>query len=107
MLIKGEIQQFEEIPPTKPGDTMLYRAVIVDKSEPSAVRCTTPLEMFIGEKKREKLPAGDLTDLRVTVLVTGMKQGRVGIQCQGELTVTALNGKSAAPAQAQAKTETK
>lgn len=94
MILTGEIQQFEEIPPKKEGDTPLYRLVIADKSLPSAARCSTPLEFFLGDKGREKLPKGDLTDLRVNVLIREMKQGRTGIQCRGEVVQAAPVGNS-------------
>jgi len=97
MFLPGQIQQFEEIPPKKEGDTPLMRLVIADKSLPSAARCATPFEFFIGDKGREKLPKGDLTDLNVNMLIKEMKQGRVGIQCRGEV-VASVNGSGEAKA---------
>lgn len=85
MFIEGEIQQFEEIPPRKEGDTPLFRAVIIDKSLPSVARCSTPLEFFLSSQGREKLPKGDLTDMKVRCLVREMAQGKVGIKCRGEI----------------------
>lgn len=85
MILPVEIQQFEEIAPKKEGDTPLFRFVCVDKSLPSAARCSTPFEVFMGTENRNKMPKGDLTDTKCNLLVREMKQGRVGIQCKGEL----------------------
>ena len=104
MILPAQIQQFEEIPPKKEGDTPLLRIVAIDKSLPAAARCTTPFEFFIGDKGREKLPKGDLTDMNVTILIKEMKQGRVGIQCRGEL-VKAGPFETTAPAQAAVQAE--